>query len=94
MTLADLRRAAELLPPGSAVSIPREALLAALDDAPAPVAEQSPEAWLTADQVAERLRCSPRWVYDHGQQLGARHLSRRCVRFSSRAIDRYLSRKG
>jgi hypothetical protein len=102
MTLADLRRAAELLPPGSAVTVPREALLAALTET-APASNGTGHAdhdrtadveqWLTADEVAERLHVSPRWAYDHGEQLGARHLSRRCVRFSSRAVDRYKARR-
>jgi hypothetical protein len=51
------------------------------------------EQWLTADEVAERLHVSARWAYDHGEQLGARHLSRRCVRFSSRAVDRFKARR-
>lgn len=96
-TLADLRRAAELLPPGSAVSIPREALLAALGESPTnalPSRQDTPETWMTAEEAAEKLHVSPRWVYDHGDKLGGKHLSRRCVRFSSLAIDRYLARKG
>lgn len=100
--LADLRRAAELLPPGSSVTVPREALLAALNDGDnadvdqgdTPAREQaSAEQWLTAEEAAELLHVSARWVYDHGDKLGVRRLSRRCVRFSSRAVARYSARR-
>ena len=65
MTLADLRRAAELLPPGSSVMVPREALLAALEESAQPLAatghvEIEPERWLTADEVATLLQTSTR----------------------------------
>jgi hypothetical protein len=39
------------------------------------------------------LHVSARWVYDHGDKLGVRRLSRRCVRFSSRAVGRYSARR-
>jgi hypothetical protein len=91
-TLVDLRRAAEPLQPGSAVSIPREALLAALEESPAPSAiasnDRTPEAWHTADEAAEKLHALPRWIYDHGDQFGARRLSRRCVRSPQRGVAR------
>jgi hypothetical protein len=102
MTLADLRHAAELLPPGSSVMVPRDALLEALavaesSSAPAAIAEPTaaspePEAWLTAAECADRLHVSARWCYDHAVDLGAKRLSRRCVRFSSRAVARYMRR--
>lgn len=100
LSLTDLRRAAELLPPGSSVTVPREALLAALDDevASPPVGNgdatpAAAEQWLTAEEAAELLHVSARWVYDHGDKLGVRRLSRRCVRFSSRAVGRYSARR-
>lgn len=77
--------------------VPRDALLEALSEiaaGPSLVVDERPERWLTAEEAASTLQVSPRWVYDHGAKLGARHLSKRCVRFSSRAIERYLSRKG
>jgi predicted DNA-binding transcriptional regulator AlpA len=80
------------LPPGSSLTLPREALLEALDgngDAPKPEAETL----LTAGQVAARLGTSERWVYDHADQLGAKRLSRRCVRFPEAAVARYLARR-
>jgi hypothetical protein len=100
MTLTDLRRALELLPAGAALTLSRESLLEALggtigmtapDIAPAPPADV--EEWLTAEQAAKLLNTSTRWVYDHGQSLGVRKLSRRCVRFSSRAIARRMARR-
>jgi hypothetical protein len=98
MTLTDLRRALELLPTGAALTLSREALLEALgggatmpDIAPAPAADV--EEWLTAEQTAKLLNTSTRWVYDHSGELGARKLSRRCIRFSSRAVARRLARR-
>jgi len=104
MTLADLRRAAELLPAGSSLTLPREALLAALEGsengngagathAKPPASNEVDEQWLTAEQVAELLHVSQRWCYDHEDTLGAKRLSRRCVRFSSRAVQRYMARR-
>jgi hypothetical protein len=88
----------ELLPAGASVTLPREALLAALEDTairPAVPDEPAadPERWLTADEVAAMLQTSPRWCYDHAKQLGAKKLSRRCVRFSSLAVARHLARR-
>ena len=98
MTLAELRRALEALPPGTALTLPREALLDALNNGTAAADErradlEAAEAWLTAEQCAERLNVSVRWCYDHAAQIGGKKLSRRCVRFSSRAVARYLSRR-
>ena len=56
-------------------------------------ARSSVDRWLTADDVAERLATSTRWVYDHVDQLGGRRLSRRCVRFSEAAVHRYVDRR-
>lgn len=98
-TLADLRRAAELLPFGAFLTLPRDALLAAIADAGgAGVATDTPviadpERWLTAEQVAETYHVTRRWCYDHAKALGARHLSRRCVRFPERGIERFLARR-
>ena len=46
---------------------------------------------LTADEVASRLSVSKKWVYGHEEQLGAVHLSARAVRFSERAVQRYIA---
>jgi hypothetical protein len=101
VTLADLRRAAELLPAGASLTLPREALLAALDAQECPAVapgdtekpdHAEPERWLTADECREKLNVSRRWVYDHAELLGVRRLSRRCIRFDARAVSRYLNR--
>ncbi len=96
MTLADLRRALELLPQGASLTLPRDALLEALDGdsqaPPAPDTEQGTERALSAREVAERLSTSTRWVYDHREQLGGKRLSRRCVRFPEAAVRRYMAR--
>lgn len=94
MTLADLRRALELLPPGSSLTLPRDELLAVIGSDPTPPAPaDDAEQWLTAEECAALLNVSARWCYDHAAQLGARRLSRRCVRFSSRAVARHMARR-
>jgi predicted DNA-binding transcriptional regulator AlpA len=56
-------------------------------------AEPARESWLTAEQVAQRLGTSVRWVYDHQQELGGRQLSRRCLRFNETTVRRHLERR-
>ena len=96
MTLADLRRAAELLPPGTGLTLSRESLLEALvaADVSATVAtpDAEPERWMDAGEVAGLLNVTPRFCYDHCDQLGGKRLSRRCVRFSSVAVNRFMRR--
>jgi hypothetical protein len=100
MTLAErLRDLAALLPDDGSVTLPVrdiKAWIAADGLAPgvaAAAADNGADEWLTAEQCAERLQVSVRWVYDHGVQLGRRQLSRRCVRFSARALARQMARK-
>lgn len=96
MTLDDLRHALELLPSGAQLTLPRDELLAAVlapDDRIAETPATDAERWLTAEECASLLNVSARWCYDHSSKLGAKHLSRRCVRFSSIAVDRYLRRR-
>jgi hypothetical protein len=62
----------------------------AVDIAPAP---EAAEEWLTAEQCAKQLNVSVRWCYDHAAELGAKRLSRRCVRFSARAVAKRMARK-
>lgn len=50
-----------------------------------------PDQLLTANEVADRLNVGTKWVYSHADQLGAAHLSPRAVRFSERAVQRYLA---
>lgn len=96
MTLAERVRAiVDAMPSGASVTLPVSELRQWIEaEGPAlPAVPESPEEWLTAEQVAERLGVTQRWCYDHAEALGARKLSRRCVRFSSRAIARYLARQ-
>ena len=89
-----LRALADALPPGSAVPVPREWLLALLGS---PTSEAVPDLladrWLTATQVAELLATPARWVYNHADQLGGKRLSRRCLRFPEAAVRRYLEHR-
>ena len=66
-------------------------LTGASTEAVTPTSES--DEWLTADECAARLHVSPRWCYDHAQQLGVKKLSRRCVRFSARAVQRHMARR-
>lgn len=102
MTLADrLAAIVAALPEGGAVTLPVAELRHWLEDeqrgngpAPIPPDPADDERWLTAEECAAKLSVSVRWCYDHARELGARRLSRRCVRFSERAVDRHMARRG
>ena len=51
------------------------------------------EAYLTATEVSEMLKVDRRWPYRHADELGAVHLSDRCVRFPRSKVERYLARR-
>jgi hypothetical protein len=94
MTLDELRGALALLPSGTRLELDRDELLSALGAAsPAAPAPVDADQLITAEEAAARLSVSPRWVYDHADVLGVRRMSRRCVRFSARAVERYATRK-
>ena len=94
-TLDDLRRAAEALPSGSSVTLPREALLAALNgdsDHVSPTPE-APDRLLTVHEAAARLGVSRRYVYQHAVSYPfTRRLSPKVLRFSERGVERWLAR--
>ena len=48
---------------------------------------------LTADEVAERLNVSRRFVYDHAAKLGRVQISARKVRFRADAVEEYMRRR-
>jgi len=98
---ADPSKARELLPEEAVallleLTCVQSALAARVAAVPAPtprVATPSPErrTWLTADQVAERLGVTRRWVYAHAHELEAQRLSRKCLRIPQRAVERRLA---
>lgn len=95
-----VRALVSVLPEAATVTLPVADLRKWIAEEPAPrpatARSDRPEESdrsLTVKQVAERLGVAQRWVYDHGEQLGARRLSRRCVRFSERAVERWLSQR-
>ena len=94
-TLADLRRAIEALPPGSSVTLPRDALLQAINGngaAPTPEPEQS-DRLLTVSEAAKRLGVSTRYVYGHADGYPfARRLGPKTLRFSERGLEKWLAR--
>ena len=54
--------------------------------------EPGPDRLLRAEEAAQRLGCSPRWVYDNARELPfTRRIGRRAVRFSERGLERYIA---
>lgn len=98
MTLDDLRHAAELLPLGAAVTLPREALLEALADdgtltSPVPLPVPDNERWISVDEVAKALDVSKRYVYAHKESFPfAKQLPGGTLRFSERGLRRWMDR--
>ena len=45
---------------------------------------------LSAKEAAQVLGVSPRWIYDHADDLGGQRLTPRCLRFSESALRRWL----
>ena len=93
-TFDDFRRAVEALPPGVSITLTREQLLEALPDGPDDTTE-APDRLLTASEAAERLGCSPKYVYAHHESFPfTRRLpGGNALRFSERGLERWLSRK-
>ena len=52
---------------------------------------RSLDRYLTAEELANRLNLSPKWCYDHADELGAVRLSGRAVRFPEMAVSRYIA---
>jgi hypothetical protein len=46
--------------------------------------------YLTADELAAKLKVKPKWCYEHSDELGAAKLSNGCVRFPARAVMRFI----
>ena len=91
-----LLQAVELLPEGASVMLRREQLLDALRGPEPTPSEPQPstsgDRLLTANQVAEVLGCSPRWVYDNADSLPfTRRIKSGMLRFSEKGLQRYLS---
>jgi hypothetical protein len=93
VTIDDLRGALERLPSGTSLTLSRDELLSALGSTTPAPAPADPDQLITAEDAAARLSVSSRWVYDHADVLGVRRMSRRCVRFSARAVERYATRR-
>jgi predicted DNA-binding transcriptional regulator AlpA len=96
LSLVGLRRAAELLPPGSSLTIPREALLELVEGDPPPLLEPSgtPDRMLNAAEAAGLLCVAPRWLYRHAGSLPfTRRIGRKALRFSEQGLHRWLERQ-
>ena len=94
-TLADLRRAIEALPPGSSVTLPRDALLQAINgNGAAPTLEpEQADHLLTVSETATRLGVSRRYVYAHVKQYPfVRRLGPKTLRFSERGLEKWMAR--
>jgi excisionase family DNA binding protein len=94
-TLDDLRRAAEALPPGASITLPREALLEVLshDAAEAPDSDTPPDRLLKASEVAERLAVSRKFIYEHLDRWPFVRRIGSTVRFSEKGLERWLARQ-
>ena len=100
LSLVGLRRAAELLPPGSSLTIPREALLALVEgvgnDSQAPEKDPplTPDRMLDASDAAALLGVAPRWLYRHAARLPfTRRIGAKALRFSEQGLHRWLERQ-
>lgn len=101
MTLQELRELAQKLPPGAAITLPREAILQLVDIRPVepvPVSPPTPTKTeaelLTPTEAAKRLGVSVRWLYRHHRKLPfARKLAPRVLRFDAAALDRWVERQ-
>ncbi|MGH2406356.1 MAG: helix-turn-helix transcriptional regulator [bacterium] len=95
-TLASLQAAVEALPPGSSVTLPRDALLQALNGkgaAPPAREPEQPDRLLTVLEAAKRLGVSKRYVYGHADEYPfSRRLGPKTLRFSERGLERWLAR--
>lgn len=88
-SLANLRLAVEALPPGCSLTLPREALLELLDG----TGDATPtNDLLTPVEAAALLKTTPRWIYNHADELGAVHLTRRKLRIPRAGIEHRLKR--
>jgi predicted DNA-binding transcriptional regulator AlpA len=94
---AALRVLAEALPPSAVVPVPRETLLDLLDvHAPCvvPATAPTPDRLLSAEEAAQLLGVSPRWLYQHGARQSFTHkLGRRTVRYSERGLMKWKDRQ-
>jgi predicted DNA-binding transcriptional regulator AlpA len=92
------RVVAEALPEGAAIPVPKEFLLALLEQADHGAPTESPasvDRLLTAEVVAERLRLSVSQVYKQASRWPfTRKLSPRALRFSEAGLTRWLDRRG
>lgn len=91
---ADTLRALDVLPrqdiPAAIARLAARLLTEMPPPAPAP---SRTERLLTPAEAAGRLGVAPRWVYRHARELGAVALSRRTLRVSEAAVERYLTRR-
>jgi len=92
---AALREVAASLPPGTALPVSREWLLALLEPLQGqPGRPQPPDRLLTAGEVAARLHCSKQHVYREAPRWPfTRKLAPRVLRFSEAGLERWLARQ-
>lgn len=97
MNTAELRGAlialAIALPEGSAIPVPREALLELLGDKVRVAGPGTPaDRLLDADEVARRMNVSVAWVYRQARRWPfTKRLAKKAVRFSESGLEKWLT---
>jgi predicted DNA-binding transcriptional regulator AlpA len=101
MTLAELRarwearaRDAEAMHAQAPIAEVLRVALSELEAADGASGPPVADRLLTAEEAAQRLGVTVRWLYDHARDLTfAKRLSRKCLRFSEAGLRRYLERR-
>lgn len=89
-----LKVVASALPPGAAVAVERDQLLALLDGGhPLALPPESSTRLLDADAAAQQLGMSKVWLYRNANRLPFARKIGRSLRFDSAGIDRWLARR-
>jgi excisionase family DNA binding protein len=70
-----------------------ERVAARLNGQAHPLGPAEPERLLTAREVAERLKCSPRYVYAHAGTFPFTKRNGGLVRFSAAGLERWLAKR-
>ena len=89
-----LKVVASALPPGAAIPVERDQLLALLDgEHPVSTAPEPSVGLLDTNAAAQRLGMSKVWLYRNATRLPFARKVGRSLRFDAAGIDRWLARR-